>query len=240
MKNRFLIIFLGIIISLFGVKYALAALSTIDPANISVSNIGEGSVTLGWKYNENSADIKQFKILWRRKTANSTEAWTASYPSSYGNSPYSYSLRGLEASTNYEWRIKAEAKDPVNDSVYSDGPAFTTKASQWVTAPGSGGTGNGSNGNGSNGSNNSNPTIGNLLENTVSIQGATDSVINFATSTGFVIGPILILYAAFIMMTERGNPEALTKAKNIILWTVISLSVILFAKGIPAVVKGLL
>ncbi|MFA4998483.1 MAG: pilin [Candidatus Paceibacterota bacterium] len=65
-----------------------------------------------------------------------------------------------------------------------------------------------------------------------------NNLINFFFIFGIVLGPLLIIYAAIIMMTSAGDPDKLAKAKTIITWTVVALIIILLAKAIPAIVKG--
>jgi len=73
-----------------------------------------------------------------------------------------------------------------------------------------------------------------------SLWEAIDALTNFLFVLAFAIAPILFIYAAFLMIFNRGDAGSIAKAKTIILWTVIALSVILFAKGLPAVIKGAL
>lgn len=229
MKNKFLAIFLGIIVSLFSANYCFAALS--KPTNPEVVSVGEGSAVLTWSWIEGGGTIKQFKLLWREKTASSTEDWVAKYPTATGESPYEYFLRGLEGGTPYEWRVKAEAENPNQDSSFSDESFFTTEASQWEEEdPDEGGE---------EGSGEGAPTITSPFEGIGNIQEAADAFTEFLVITGFAVGPILIIYAAFLLLTKQGDPTATSQAKKIILWTIISLSIMLFAKGIPSVVKDL-
>jgi len=222
MKNKFLIIFSGIIISLLFTSHCFAL---IAPSNLSVpeETIGEGSAILFW-YWEDTGSIKQFKLLWREVTEFSDEDWLVKYPSATGGPDYSYSLRGLEAGTSYEWRIKAEAPDPSDDSAYTDGPLppFTTDESVFVPDDGE-----------------TSIDILSPFENIGTLKEAVDALMEFLAITGFAVGPILIIYAAFLLLTKQGDPAAVTQAKQIILWTIVALSIILFAKGIPAVVKDM-
>ena len=235
MKNKFLTIFLGIIVSLFFTNYCLA-LSV--PYNLNVGVVGEASASLNWCWNEGGGVIKQFKLLWREGTELAEEDWEAKYPSSVGESGsgdcdsggylYNYSLRGLEAETSYEWRVRAEAESPSQDSSYEDGESFTTEESQWEEDPLEG-----------NIENEVTLTIENIFDDIGNVGEAADAFTEFLVISGFAVGPILIIYAAFILLTKQGNPDAITQAKKIILWTIISLSIMLFAKGIPSVVKDL-
>ena len=227
MKNKFLAIFLGTIISLLLTNHCFALNAPTDTGVISV---GEGSAILTWEWEEGGGTIKQFKLLWREETASSTEDWVAKYPTATGDSPYEYSLRGLEAGTSYEWRIKAEAESTSQDSSFADGVPFETDESQWEEENPE---------EGEEGGEGTAPTITSPFENIGNIQEAADAFTEFLVITGFAVGPILIIYAAFLLLTKQGDPTATAQAKKIILWTIISLSIMLFAKGIPSVVKDL-
>ena len=230
MKKKFLTIFLGIIISLFSANYCYAALPAIEIETLEVSITTSASAVLNWFYDVDPEDVRQFKILWRERTEDSTEAWKAKYPSVANGPDYSYSLRGLLESTEYEWRIKAEAPNPIHDSSYSDGPIFVTLTPPLLGSPPVG-EGEGED---------SIPIeLVSLFENIGNLKEATDAFMEFALLVGFAIGPILIIYAGFLLLTKQDDPTAAGQAKKIILWTVVSLSIMLFAKGIPSVVKDL-
>jgi heme/copper-type cytochrome/quinol oxidase subunit 2 len=51
---------------------------------------------------------------------------------------------------------------------------------------------------------------------------------------------LMILFAAFQILTAGDNPEKLTSAKNMILWTVIGYVIILIAWGITSIIQQLL
>ena len=67
-----------------------------------------------------------------------------------------------------------------------------------------------------------------------------DALINFLVVLAFAVGPILIIYAAFLILTAAGKAEQINKGKTIILWTLIALTIILLAKGLPSIIKGAL
>ncbi len=73
-----------------------------------------------------------------------------------------------------------------------------------------------------------------------SLWEAIDALINFLFVLSLAVAPILLIYAGFILLTKSGDPGATTQAKKIIMWTMIGLSVVLFAKGVPSVVMGVL
>ena len=148
---------------------------------------------------------------------------------------YSFPLRALESGTEYEWRIMAVATNPDYNSEYAEIFTFTTNDEEYIDTPEDEIPGGGEGDN----------TILNIFgggedgEGIKNIQEAADALMEFLVLTGFAVGPILIIYAAYLLLTKQGQPEAVTQAKKIILWTIISLSIMLFAKGIPSVVKDL-
>ena len=68
---------------------------------------------------------------------------------------------------------------------------------------------------------------------------AIDLVINFFVLASFAIAPILIIYSAFLMLLSGGDAAKVSKGKSIILWTLVALAIVLFAKGLPSIVKGM-
>ncbi len=82
-------------------------------------------------------------------------------------------------------------------------------------------------------------TIDNPL-NQGSLWEAIDALINFLFVLSLAIAPILLIYAGFILLTKSGDPGATTQARKIIMWTMIGLSVVIFAKGVPSIVIGVL
>jgi hypothetical protein len=50
----------------------------------------------------------------------------------------------------------------------------------------------------------------------------------------------MIIIAGFMFMTAGGDPNKLATAKNIILWTAVGLFIVLFAKGLIAVISKVL
>ncbi len=67
---------------------------------------------------------------------------------------------------------------------------------------------------------------------------AINALINFLFVLAMALGPLLIIYAAFLILTAAGNAEQINKAKTIIIWTLVALAIVLLAKGLPAVIQG--
>jgi len=220
MRKKFIIFFLIIFgLAIFKSDVCLAKLE--NPINPRVSSpVGEGSAILKWDWQEGGGTLKQFKILYKDK---SLSVWTAKYPG-YGVGTIAYPLMGLEEITTYQWRVKAEAANPANDSDFEDGPEFTTTQADVPPII-------------------ENGNVGPLeLRNPLkadTLWEAIDLVINFLILAAFAIAPILIIYSAFLMILSHGDAEKVNKGKSIISWTLVALAVILFAKGLPSIVKGM-
>lgn len=82
-------------------------------------------------------------------------------------------------------------------------------------------------------------TIPNPLE-AETIEELIDNIIDFIFLISLAIAPIMILVAGFLFLTAGGNPQKVSQAKNLILYTVIGLAIILLAKGLIAVLKSVL
>ena len=222
MKKNLVIIFFIIVLGLmfFSADFCLAL---EKPRNLEVSSIGQASSTLKWEWSEGDGTLKQFKVL--DKSMGST-TWIERYPIA-GVGTITYNLMGLSGGNTYNWRVKAEAKDSDNDSLYVDGPEFTTiiKAPSPPSPKG-----------------NDDVILGIMnLENPLAqdtLWGAIDAVLNFLILASFAIVPVIIIYAGFLMIFAAGDETKIKRGKDIIFWTVIAVAIILFAKGLPAIVKG--
>ena len=197
--------------------------------------VGQGSATLNWNWtppSSGSVTIKQFKVLFQES---GSPTWQVRYPAagSAGQTSYTYNLTGLVENTNYEWIIKAEANDPSQDSNLVPGQPFTTDVSN---VGGGGGTGGGG---GGGGGSFINIQLTNPL-NANSLQEAIDDLINILFVLAFGIAPVLLIWAGFLILFKSDDAKERNKARNIILWVLIGLAVIVLAKTLPAVISGAL
>ncbi len=55
-----------------------------------------------------------------------------------------------------------------------------------------------------------------------------------------VVAPILVLIAGFLFVTAAGNPERIKKARDILMYTAIGLFVVIFARGLVAMLEGII
>lgn len=73
-----------------------------------------------------------------------------------------------------------------------------------------------------------------------SLEALLDAIIDFLIKIGAPLAVIMIIYAGLIWMFAAGAPEKITKARSIIIWTIIGYSIILVAKGILLVIQSVL
>ena len=70
------------------------------------------------------------------------------------------------------------------------------------------------------------------------LEEAIEALINFLFYLVMVVAPLMIIYAAFLMLTAAGATEQINKGKTIIFWTLMALVIVLLAKGLPSLIKG--
>lgn len=66
------------------------------------------------------------------------------------------------------------------------------------------------------------------------------AIIDFIFAVATALVPLMIVIAAFYFVTSAGNPQQITTAKKIILYTVIGYAIILLSKGLILVLKEIL
>jgi hypothetical protein len=68
-----------------------------------------------------------------------------------------------------------------------------------------------------------------------------NALINFIFWIGVVgLAPLMLIIAGFIFVTAGGSPDRVSTAKRIIIYTLIGVAILLFAKGLILVVKSIL
>jgi len=67
-----------------------------------------------------------------------------------------------------------------------------------------------------------------------------DNVIDFIFTISFVIAPLMIVWAGATYITSAGEPKKVETAKNIILYTIAGIAILLFSKGFVAIINQLL
>lgn len=76
--------------------------------------------------------------------------------------------------------------------------------------------------------------------NAKSFEELINGIINFVFWIGVAVAPIMILIAGVMYMTAGGDTIKLGKAKSLILYTVIGFTIIMFARGLIALLESIL
>lgn len=66
------------------------------------------------------------------------------------------------------------------------------------------------------------------------------AIINFLFTVALVIAPLMIIVGAFHFLTAAGDPKGVETGKKIIIYTLIGFVVILLARGIVEMIRGIL
>jgi hypothetical protein len=67
-----------------------------------------------------------------------------------------------------------------------------------------------------------------------------NNIISFLLTLALVLVPIIIIIGAYFIMTAGGDPGKVGKGKNIIIYSLIALVIILLAKSLVAIIKEIL
>lgn len=79
-----------------------------------------------------------------------------------------------------------------------------------------------------------------LGENATSIPTLINRVANFIFFVGIVVAPVMILVAAFYFLTAGGNKDRVTKARKIIIWTLVGVAVLYMSNILMDVIQQVL
>ncbi len=221
-KKLLKISLITIILILFGASFCFAIAT---PDQFSPTS-GETNVSLSptfqWKYISGATYyglhyMKQGDPVWRYIHVDAPAT-----PPSDGK--VSYQATGLTPKESYLWQV--QSCNPNTCSSWSS-PPLSFQTQELGPLP-DGGDGDGT-------------PIGliNPLKATT-LEEAINALINFLFYLAMGIAPILIIYAAFLILTAGGDAAKISRARTIILWTLIAVAIVLFAKGLPVVIKGAL
>ena len=67
-----------------------------------------------------------------------------------------------------------------------------------------------------------------------------DAIIKFIFYITVVIAPLMIIIGAFYILTAGGDPKKIGTGKNIIIYTLVGLAIILLARGLIAIIESLI
>ena len=67
-----------------------------------------------------------------------------------------------------------------------------------------------------------------------------DAIIKFIFYIAVVIAPLVIIIGAFYLLTAGGDPKKIGTGKNIIIYTLIGLAIIMLARGLLAMIESII
>jgi len=82
--------------------------------------------------------------------------------------------------------------------------------------------------------------VTNSIENPINAASFTviiESITNFIFSIGLVAAPLMVVIAGLLIITAGGDPKKVELGRHIIVYTLIGLFIILFAKGIISILN---
>lgn len=84
-------------------------------------------------------------------------------------------------------------------------------------------------------------TTGGGLQNPIKINSIPElitAIIDIIIAVGTPIAVLFLIYAGFKFVLARGNESELTKAKEMLVWTIIGIVILLGAKVLSVVIEG--
>ena len=67
-----------------------------------------------------------------------------------------------------------------------------------------------------------------------------DAIIKFIFYIAVVVTPLMIIIGAFYILTAAGDPKNIGTGKNVIIYTLVGLAIILLARGLIAMIESLI
>lgn len=67
-----------------------------------------------------------------------------------------------------------------------------------------------------------------------------DRILNILFFIAIAVAPVMVIVAGFKFLTGGGNPETLTGARQMLIWTGVGFGIILLSKGIVLVVRKII
>ena len=199
MNENFLKNFFAIVIIIFLILGANSSLAISSPSGLSPCPGQNVHLILSLDWNDVSG-IHHYELYY--KELDETD-WTDRYPS-----VSQYTITGLSPSTDYEWFVVSCGDPDCANSANSQICSFDTED---LTPPSDGNGG----GNGGAPVDLTKPLKANTLEELL------NNLLDFLFFLAMALGPLLIIYGAFLILTAAGNAEKVNKGKTIILWTLI-------------------
>ncbi len=72
------------------------------------------------------------------------------------------------------------------------------------------------------------------------LEGLINALVNFVFWVTMALAPLMIIIGGFYFVTALGDPKKIETGKNIIIWTVTAIIVVLLARGLIALLRNIL
>jgi len=67
-----------------------------------------------------------------------------------------------------------------------------------------------------------------------------DAIIQFIFYIAVVVAPLMVIIGAFYLLTAGGDPKKIGTGKNIIVYTMIGLAIVMLARGLIAMIESII
>ena len=65
-------------------------------------------------------------------------------------------------------------------------------------------------------------------------------ILTFITTLAVLVLPLVVIYAAYMLVSGRGDPQQVVQARTMLMWAAIAFIIVLLARGIPIILRNLL
>jgi hypothetical protein len=76
--------------------------------------------------------------------------------------------------------------------------------------------------------------------NAKSIEDIVNNTIDRIFGIGIILAPLMVVIGGIYILSAGGNPNKVSKGKEVIKWAIVGLAIILFSKGIQQLIKQIL
>ncbi len=76
--------------------------------------------------------------------------------------------------------------------------------------------------------------------NATSFEALVNNLINFVFYIALALTPLMIIFGAFFLLTAGEDPKRVETGRRIIIYTLIGFTIILLAKGLVALIRGIM
>ncbi|GEM_PF-4710107 len=229
--------FWGILFALLpGISLALSA--PTNPSQLIVEEEHDYiAVKFQWDKNTESG-VAWYHLVYQCKDGPCFQADATWVPQPLGAGPISKVIVGgfdfsLPArAVTYQWRVGACSAQDLGACAYTSPIEFETPLQPASSEDGDS----------DDGTFGVDPA-GKPFDNPISAQNITglfNKVFSFMFGLAIFIIPVIVIYAAFLMLMGGGDPVKLQKGRMILMWTAIAFIIILISRGLPAVFRSLL